>query len=40
VGEKLAQLVLVPVLQAELEIVEDFVLSERGEGGFGSTGTH
>lgn len=36
--ERLAQLVIVPVMQAELNIVEDFVASERGEGGFGSTG--
>lgn len=40
VGEKLAQLVLVPVVQASLQIVEEFTASERGEGGFGSTGTH
>ena len=39
-GERIAQLVLVPVVQAELEIVEDFEASHRGEGGFGSSGRH
>ncbi|MEO0576214.1 MAG: dUTP diphosphatase [Pseudomonadota bacterium] len=37
-GERIAQLVLVPVVQAELEVVEDFTQSERGAGGFGHTG--
>jgi dUTP pyrophosphatase len=36
--ERLAQLVVVPVLQAELNRVEEFSQSERGAGGFGSTG--
>jgi dUTP pyrophosphatase len=36
--ERLAQLVIVPVMQAELNVVEAFGASERGEGGFGSTG--
>jgi dUTP pyrophosphatase len=36
--ERLAQLVIVPVVQAEFNIVEDFETSQRGEGGFGSTG--
>jgi dUTP pyrophosphatase len=39
-GERIAQLVLVPVLQAKFNIVDDFVETERGEGGFGSTGKH
>ena len=39
-GERLAQYVLVPVVQAELEIVEDFDASLRGEGGFGHSGRH
>ena len=39
IGERIAQLVIVPVVQAEFEIVEDFVATDRGEGGFGSTGT-
>ncbi|MFS0754805.1 dUTP diphosphatase [Noviherbaspirillum sp. 1P10PC] len=38
--ERLAQLVIVPVLQVELNVVESFDLSERGAGGFGSTGKH
>ncbi len=37
-GERLAQYVLVPVLQAEFEMVDDFVATERGAGGFGHTG--
>ena len=39
-GERIAQLVLVPVLQAELQIVHSFDDSQRGAGGFGHTGTH
>lgn len=39
VGERIAQLVLVPVVQADFEVVADFDASDRGEGGFGSTGT-
>ncbi|MBM6552005.1 dUTP diphosphatase [Marinomonas ostreistagni] len=38
-GERVAQLVLLPVVQAEFDIVEDFTATERGIGGFGSTGT-
>jgi dUTP pyrophosphatase len=40
VGERIAQLLLVPVAQARLKIVDEFKPSERGEGGFGSTGKH
>jgi dUTP pyrophosphatase len=36
--ERLAQLVIVPVVQAEFNVVEAFESSKRGEGGFGSTG--
>jgi dUTP pyrophosphatase len=36
--ERLAQLVIVPVVQAQFNIVESFDVSERGAGGFGSTG--
>ncbi|OJW94589.1 MAG: deoxyuridine 5'-triphosphate nucleotidohydrolase [Thiobacillus sp. 65-1402] len=36
--ERLAQLVIVPVMQAEFNVVDDFEASRRGEGGFGSTG--
>lgn len=38
--ERMAQLVVVPVVQASFRLVEDFGASERGEGGFGSTGRH
>jgi dUTP pyrophosphatase len=38
--ERLAQLVVVPVAQVEFNVVEDFAASERGAGGFGSTGKH
>ncbi|MFN3415416.1 MAG: dUTP diphosphatase [Caldimonas sp.] len=38
--ERIAQLVIVPVVQARFERVEDFDASHRGEGGFGSTGQH
>ena len=38
--ERLAQLVIVPVVQAHFNIVDDFSTSERGAGGFGSTGKH
>lgn len=39
-GERLAQLVFVPVVQAGFEIVEEFDQSHRGEGGFGHSGRH
>ena len=38
--ERLAQLVVVPVVQVELNVVDDFESSARGAGGFGSTGKH
>lgn len=37
-GERIAQLVLVPVVQTQLQLVDDFTASERGSGGFGHTG--
>jgi dUTP pyrophosphatase len=37
-GDRIAQLVLVPVVQAEFDVVEDFAASTRGAGGFGSSG--
>jgi dUTP pyrophosphatase len=37
-GERIAQLVVVPVLQVELEVVADFEQSARGAGGFGHSG--
>jgi dUTP pyrophosphatase len=39
-GERIAQMVIVPVVRAEFDIVEDFDTSERGAGGFGHTGRH
>jgi len=39
-GERIAQMVIVPVVQAEFEIVKEFDDSARGEGGFGHTGRH
>jgi len=38
VGERIAQLVFVPIVQASFEIVEEFSASDRGAGGFGHTG--
>ncbi|MDP3253250.1 MAG: dUTP diphosphatase [Hydrogenophaga sp.] len=38
--ERIAQLVVVPVVQAQFNIVDEFADSERGAGGFGSTGKH
>lgn len=38
--ERIAQLVIVPVVQASFSVVDEFHASERGEGGFGSTGKH
>lgn len=38
IGERLAQLVLVPVVQAEFELVNEFTETERGSGGFGHSG--
>ena len=37
-GDRIAQMVFVPVVQAEFEIVQDFEASRRGAGGFGHTG--
>lgn len=38
VGERIAQMVFVPIAQVALEAVTEFALSERGQGGFGHTG--
>ncbi len=38
--ERIAQMVVVPIVQAHFKRVEEFVGSSRGEGGFGSTGLH
>ncbi|MGL4932473.1 MAG: dUTP diphosphatase [Aeromonas sp.] len=37
-GERIAQLVIMPVVQASFQLVDEFNQSERGEGGFGSSG--
>lgn len=37
-GDRIAQLMFVPVVQAEWVVVDEFTLSNRGEGGFGSSG--
>ena len=37
-GERIAQMIFVPVVRAAFEVVEEFVDSERGAGGFGHTG--
>ncbi|MFK7815039.1 MAG: dUTP diphosphatase [Gammaproteobacteria bacterium] len=38
VGDRIAQLVIIPIVQTEFEIVDDFTATDRGEGGFGHTG--
>jgi dUTP pyrophosphatase len=40
VGERIAQMVIVPVIQVAFEQVEEFTSSERGTGGFGHSGRH
>jgi dUTP pyrophosphatase len=37
-GERIAQLIIVPVAQVELTVVDDFAASDRGAGGFGHSG--
>ena len=39
-GERIAQMVFVPVEQVSFEVVEDFESSDRGAGGFGHSGSH
>ncbi|GGI82972.1 dUTP diphosphatase [Shewanella gelidii] len=39
IGDRLAQLVFVPVVQAQFKLVDEFETSDRGEGGFGHSGT-
>jgi deoxyuridine 5'-triphosphate nucleotidohydrolase len=39
-GERIAQLIVVPVVQVELDVVEDFTATTRGAGGFGHSGSH
>lgn len=40
VGERIAQLIIVPVVQASFEVVDEFEQTERGAGGFGHSGRH
>ena len=40
IGERIAQLILVPVVQAHFELVSDFDESQRGAGGFGHSGSN
>lgn len=40
IGERIAQMVFVPVVQASFEVVESFDSSDRGAGGFGHSGRH
>ncbi len=40
VGERIAQLVILPVVQAKFKVVEEFQTSDRGSGGFGHSGRH
>ncbi|MEM7400675.1 MAG: dUTP diphosphatase [Pseudomonadota bacterium] len=39
IGDRIAQLVIVPIVQTEFEIVNEFTATDRGEGGFGHTGS-
>jgi len=39
-GERIAQLIIVPVIKADFEIVTEFNATQRGSGGFGHTGRH
>jgi len=39
-GERIAQLVFLPIVQASFKVVEAFSATDRGEGGFGSSGRH
>lgn len=39
-GERIAQLVIVPILKAQFELVDEFEQTERGVGGFGNSGQH
>jgi dUTP pyrophosphatase len=39
-GDRIAQMVFVPIVQAEMEVVEEFDFTARGSGGFGHTGVN
>lgn len=38
VGERIAQMIIVPVIQADFDVVQEFTITDRGEGGFGHSG--
>ncbi|SPT72395.1 Deoxyuridine 5'-triphosphate nucleotidohydrolase [Anaerobiospirillum thomasii] len=38
VGDRIAQMIFVPIIKASFEVVDDFDITDRGQGGFGSTG--
>jgi len=40
IGDRMAQLMFVPVIQPKFDVVDEFTATERGEGGFGHTGKH
>ena len=40
VGERIAQMIIVPVVRAQFEVVREFAASDRGSGGFGHSGRH
>lgn len=40
VGERIAQMIIVPIVQVEFDLVDEFTESVRGAGGFGHTGRH
>ena len=40
IGDRIAQLIIVPVIQASFDVVDDFVSTERGSGGLGHSGKH
>ncbi|MCG8429057.1 MAG: dUTP diphosphatase [Chromatiales bacterium] len=40
VGERIAQLVIIPVVKASFQVVDEFAKSDRGDGGFGHSGRH
>jgi dUTP pyrophosphatase len=40
VGERIAQMVIVPIVRAQFRVVEEFTSSDRGDGGFGHSGRH
>ncbi len=39
-GDRIAQLVFVPIVQVDFDVVEEFAATVRGDGGFGSSGRH